>query len=838
MRQNAHLLPSLMAACALVAAVAALPLGASGAIAATPAVASGPFADPQVGPNAAQQQQFGPTYGALHPSVVKPMTVATDTTAGTPKEVFGFAPYWELWDWQEWQYPLLSTVAYFSVNLNANGTAVTTDSNWSGYQSSNLTSMVSAAHAAGDHVLLTITDMSSSSIETIASNPTYTQNAIQTAISLARAKNMDGVTVDFEGQGCAGTVSAATAIADNCVISSDFTSFIQQLSAAVYSQIDGGEVVVATYGGAAATNQSMFNISALSPYVNAFFVMAYDMNFSNNAGYVQAAATAPLNSGNSSNPNYPYSDTNVVNCYLGIASAAMGSCPDSTIAGKIILGVPYYGYKWSVNSGANSGPPPPNATISSPYNMEADTYSNIQSDFACADKLSANNWDSTAQTPWAYWWSPATNDPCGANYGSWRELYYDNAQSLALKYQLVNSSGIAGVGIWALGYDSGYTALWDALAQNINVQHTPVGAVTPFPLNAAGTGSQSSTTCFTVSWGPAPGSIPAENYIIWVQDGQTGVWQKWLSVSYLSAPFCGFRNNTYYFYAQAQGMNKAWSPGPPPPGQTTGGEAGIWIIPGATLSMGFTGMYGVDAYGNIDPGSSPPLTPTGTWSYPIVTGIGVAPDGQGGYTLDGYGGLHPFGNAPYEAPTGYWPGWNIARGVAVGPSGTSGYVVDGYGGVHPFGGAPPVTVTGYWHYSVVVGLALCPDGTSGFTVDAEGGVHPFGTPGNIPALPAITGHWNYNVVVGIAVNSTCNGGYTLDEYGGIHPFGTAPYEPPSAYFSTPMAKGVVMIPGSTSEGYVLDSWGGFHPFGGAPAVFGPIYVPGNNSVAVAIGSNT
>jgi hypothetical protein len=34
-----------------------------------------------------------------------------------------------------------------------------------------------------------------------------------------------------------------------------------------------------------------------------------------------------------------------------------------------------------------------------------------------------------------------------------------------------------------------------------------------------------------------------------------------------------------------------------------------------------------------------------------------------GYTLDGWGGLHPFGGAPELANTPYWRGWDIAKSI-------------------------------------------------------------------------------------------------------------------------------------------------------------------------------
>ncbi len=49
---------------------------------------------------------------------------------------------------------------------------------------------------------------------------------------------------------------------------------------------------------------------------------------------------------------------------------------------------------------------------------------------------------------------------------------------------------------------------------------------------------------------------------------------------------------------------------------------------------------------------------TGTTSA-VLTQTVSAP----GYTLDGWGGVHPFGGAPSVVVTGYWPGWDIVRGL-------------------------------------------------------------------------------------------------------------------------------------------------------------------------------
>jgi hypothetical protein len=44
----------------------------------------------------------------------------------------------------------------------------------------------------------------------------------------------------------------------------------------------------------------------------------------------------------------------------------------------------------------------------------------------------------------------------------------------------------------------------------------------------------------------------------------------------------------------------------------------------------------------------------------------------------------------------YWQNWDIARRVVIFPDGTGGYTMDAYGGTHPFGGAPNNVTQPYW----------------------------------------------------------------------------------------------------------------------------------------------
>ncbi|MDQ6744052.1 MAG: glycosyl hydrolase family 18 protein, partial [Candidatus Dormibacteraeota bacterium] len=241
--------------------------------------------------------------------------------------------------------------------------------------------------------------------------------------------NLDGVNVDFEGTS-AGYPS----------VQGGMTNFMAQMTQRVHQWRSSAFVTVDTYSGSASWDGGIFRIGSLAPVVDAMLVMAYDMVFGDLSG--QAGPNAPLRA------YPPYDDTDAVNQYLSKAPAS-----------RVILGVPYYGYKWSTTSNR------PNARTSS--GPQPETYGAAVSDVSC---FSAHNlqltsqWDGTAASPWVSWFSPASGDPCGGNHGSWRELYYDNATSLGFKYDLVNGSNLRGAGMWALGYDGGSPDLWNELA--------------------------------------------------------------------------------------------------------------------------------------------------------------------------------------------------------------------------------------------------------------------------------------------------------------------------------------------------------------------------------------
>src|SRR5579871_466747 len=70
-------------------------------------------------------------------------------------EVFGFAPYWTLDAAPGFDLSSITTIDYFGVDVNPDGTIVESGDGWNGYQSQQLVDLITAAHGAGDRVVLT-----------------------------------------------------------------------------------------------------------------------------------------------------------------------------------------------------------------------------------------------------------------------------------------------------------------------------------------------------------------------------------------------------------------------------------------------------------------------------------------------------------------------------------------------------------------------------------------------------------------------------------------------------------------------------------------------------------
>jgi spore germination protein YaaH len=316
------------------------------------------------------------------------------------REVHGYHPWWMGSSWESYDWSLLSTVAFFSLELDGTG-AIVDDHGWP------WTPLIEAAHEEGVRVIVTATLFSTAAIDMLLSSPARRQVAVTNLV--AEAQGADGVSIDFEG------VPGAR--------KQDLVTFLGELQSALAAALPDPYLSIAT---PAVDWDNAFDYDELAARCDHLMVMAYDYHWS---GSAFTGPVAPL--GGWGTYDVPWT----VQDYF-----TWGTLP-----GQLLLGVPYYGYLWDTASGS-----PGAATTSSGV---ARTYAQAEVEAELHGAL----WDAPSSTPWIRWQAPG-----------WKQLWYDDAASLSAKYDLVLGEGLAGVGIWALGYDGANGELWIALAESFS----------------------------------------------------------------------------------------------------------------------------------------------------------------------------------------------------------------------------------------------------------------------------------------------------------------------------------------------------------------------------------
>jgi spore germination protein YaaH len=517
----------------------ALPAGrvSGGALrlAPTGSVWSGAPAERRGPPTPASSSGDVPVDGAIGPTVAGTVTssgsadpaagVASPPAAvvnpdGLRREVFGFVPYWELSDSSTtYDWSVLSTVAYFSVgatsagNLlkqNADGSVTT---GWGGWTSSKMTSLITAAHQHHTRVVLTIscfawTTGQQTTQSTLLGSATARSNLAKQIAAAVAERGADGVNLDFE--------PIVSGYAD------EFTAFVRTVRSELDAIAPGYQLTFDTTGWIG--NYPIEDATAAGG-ADAIFIMGYDYRGSSAA---QAGSLSPL-----TGPVYDLTDT--------VAAYAARVSPS-----KLILGVPYYGRAWSTDTDALHA-----------KNISGTQYgTSVTAVYGAAADLAAQygrRYDSVEQAPWTAY----TKQTCTTTYGcvtAWRELYYDDAASLKLRYDLVNRTGLRGAGIWALGYDGTRPELYKALADKFLHDTTaPVVGISALATSQSNAG-------FPVAWVGHDESSMASYDVQVAVDG--GAWTDWRTgTTAESSIYLGTSGHAYAFRARGRdshGNVSAW----------------------------------------------------------------------------------------------------------------------------------------------------------------------------------------------------------------------------------------------------------------------------------------
>jgi len=350
----------------------------------------------------------------------------TPQDKGLSHDVFAFfLPSYRDHLLREADWSVLSTVAYFGLVARPAGTLARMtggreDARWAAWNSPSMDRIIAKAHATGTNVVLTVTRFgwtpeSLDATRRLLSDPGARARLAREVAAEVERRGVDGVNLDFEPipTGERGT----------------FVKLVRAVRAALDEIRPGLDLTVATTGYIA--NYDVAGLTAPGA-ADAIFIMAYHYNGSWSR---RAGSVAPLRRSS-------YDVTDTVDAYLAETS------PD-----KLILGVPYYGYLWATETGeAHSLTRPPSSRWGYPTSVIHRTAARLAAEHG-------RRWDTVERGAWSRWRSRAC-DSCPV---TWRQLYYEDARSAGLKYDLVKRRGLRGSGIWALGYEGDRAEMEQAL---------------------------------------------------------------------------------------------------------------------------------------------------------------------------------------------------------------------------------------------------------------------------------------------------------------------------------------------------------------------------------------
>jgi len=327
------------------------------------------------------------------------------------KTVFGFLPWWEYLagTHQNIRYDLLTHIAISFFDTDGDGN-ITDPPAWP------WNDLIDSARSNNIKLIMVVSNFQSGQIHKLLTDQSSQQKLFNNILQKIIVNSFDGVNVDFENllSGDEGSV---------------INGFMKSLNNFIKSKYPLAEVSFDS----PIVKSGSWDFKGLADACDYLFIMGYDFygSWSSTTG-----PSSPL-IGNIYGLTYSFN-----NYYSSVPPQ------------QLILGVPYYGNYWRTNSNdAYANVTPYDSTKAKNNWMKpALRYKEIISQYA-SNPSNENKWDSVSQTPWLRWGQDTL----------WNQIWYDDGNSLALKYDLSFSKNLKGIGIWALGYDDARSELWNLI---------------------------------------------------------------------------------------------------------------------------------------------------------------------------------------------------------------------------------------------------------------------------------------------------------------------------------------------------------------------------------------
>lgn len=324
------------------------------------------------------------------------------------KEIQGFYRSSDADEYTNFRYDILTTIVYAKVDINANGSLLISDNYDPMY-------LVSYAHNRKVKVVLMFQGRDGISKDVILENKTIRAISIDNLLNEVRKYNFDGIDIDLEGINITNSINDQA----NKQLMTDFVTVLSDK----FRENNHNYRISIDIGTYYKDVDQVFDINVLQNKVDYIMMMGYDI-------YGRWSSTA--------GPNSPIRLDNGRGTY-----DSLKHYKDLVNRNKLLLGVPLYGYEFSTVNDSRLAEVNGNVNYV-PYEVYIKVVNNY-----------IRNWDPVWQTPW---YTYKDNDSF-----QWYQVHYDDVQSLGIKYDLANSEGIAGIGIWTINYGSDRPELWQLI---------------------------------------------------------------------------------------------------------------------------------------------------------------------------------------------------------------------------------------------------------------------------------------------------------------------------------------------------------------------------------------
>ena len=345
------------------------------------------------------------------------------------KIIYGFLPNWDLEQIKYIQLDKLTDIAYFGLYINKDGSFQTKLDNGSVVPSYDkwkndpeLQKLIKRSKQHNVRFAVTVISHQDDVTDSFLNCEDCWKTLVNNLKNEMDEKRIRDVNLNFE--------YSRYTDGDKANKYTKFTNFVNKELDKAYGN---SFVVVSTFADSL-VKERVTKVEDLGKVADALFIMAYDFHRPTSE---TAGAVAPIDG---IGVRADYDIKTMLKDYLS-------KVPPE----KLIMGIPYYGYNWVVEKDE--------LNAKRIDGSEVTGYSESQSYAGIMDTILEVNpkvkWDEITKTPYFSYISDKT--------GSIREVYFDNADSLKIKYELAKQSNLAGIGIWALGYDEGYVELWKLL---------------------------------------------------------------------------------------------------------------------------------------------------------------------------------------------------------------------------------------------------------------------------------------------------------------------------------------------------------------------------------------